>query len=74
MASLIRLVVTLAVVTRCLLILAPAVAYPEYLAEIPTYPKHSHGVGRVSADGGGLRNKFGQVSVRPFLMGVHRAA
>lgn len=62
MSSLINVVVILAVVTSGVLV-APAVAYPEYIAELPTQPKHARGVGHVSAEGGGLRNKFGQVSV-----------
>uniref|UniRef100_A0A383VW56 Temptin Cys/Cys disulfide domain-containing protein n=1 Tax=Tetradesmus obliquus TaxID=3088 RepID=A0A383VW56_TETOB len=59
MSSLINVVVILAVVTSGVLV-APAVAYPEYIAELPTLPKHARGVGHVSAEGGGLRNKFGQ--------------
>lgn len=62
MSSLVNFFVALAVLTSGLL-LAPANAYPEYIAELPTHPKHARGVGHVSAEGGGLRNKFGQVSV-----------
>uniref|UniRef100_A0A383VWF0 Uncharacterized protein n=1 Tax=Tetradesmus obliquus TaxID=3088 RepID=A0A383VWF0_TETOB len=59
MSSLVNFFVALAVLTSGLL-LAPANAYPEYIAELPTHPKHARGVGHVSAEGGGLRNKFGQ--------------
>lgn len=57
MAPLINIAVALAIA-----LVAPAVAYPEYIAELPTHPRYARGVGHVSPGGGGLRNKFGQVS------------
>jgi hypothetical protein len=50
------------VVTLAVAFVAPAVAYPEYVAELPTHPRNARGVGHVSPGGGGLRNKFGEVS------------
>jgi hypothetical protein len=41
---------------------APAVAYPENIADSPTHPRDARGVGHVSSGGGGLRNKFGEMS------------
>jgi hypothetical protein len=52
----------LVVVTLAVAFVAPAVAYPEYIAELPTHPRNARGVGHVSPGGGGLRNKFGEVS------------
>jgi hypothetical protein len=57
---------TILIVILAVALVAPAVAYPEYIAELPTHPRQARGVGHVSPSGGGLRNRFGEVSACSF--------